>query len=130
VRAAMEGGGTPQPKLRWWAALIIGVGAMLFLLLVGLFLLWLWWQRGSAKLAREEARAAPRAQECSRGLRSGRLGGIDHQNAMTTAQRRARTRAPPRGPPGRQPRSVVVYALSASLVMGAAAGCVNIHSFV
>lgn len=34
------------------------MGAMLFMLIVGLFLLWICWQRGSTKLAHEEVCAS------------------------------------------------------------------------
>ncbi|KAK9822810.1 hypothetical protein WJX81_001964 [Elliptochloris bilobata] len=48
--------GSVQPlRLKWWSALIIGLGASLFLLLVGFFVLWLWWQRWSVRLTHEEA---------------------------------------------------------------------------
>ena len=51
----------PPQRLKWWGALIIGLGSSLFLLLTGLFMLWLCWQRSSTRLANEEVRPPHRA---------------------------------------------------------------------
>lgn len=59
------GASVPPQRLKWWGALIIGLGSSLFLLLTGLFVLWLWWQRSSVRLANEEVRPPVTPLRCS-----------------------------------------------------------------